>query len=138
MTPRIHLFTLDWYPYFFINQSINQIKWWLNRSLVAYLGASKLFRLEYVALPAVLQSLDQARYIFSSGFFLNISFETLLSIGQHCLQSNKVYKNIISIYIYRPRGTLPRFFERYWIFISPMHWEFIAFFLFLYMNIYIS
>jgi len=62
-----------------------------ERSLVANLGAANTFNSSHLEDKISQEMLKSANIIYSAGFFVTASPETMLECAKHCLKSNKPY-----------------------------------------------
>jgi adenosine kinase len=60
-----------------------------NRSLVANLSAANNFKVSHV--EKHWSVVENAKFFYSSGFFLTVSPESILKVGQYAAQSNKLF-----------------------------------------------
>lgn len=61
------------------------------RSLVANLAAANHFTKSHLEIPENKAVIDKARLFYISGFFLTVSPESILTIGQHAQEHNKIF-----------------------------------------------
>lgn len=62
-----------------------------ERSLVANLGAANHFKVDFVKQPENWAVVEKCRVIYSAGFFITASPETVLACAQHCAETDKTY-----------------------------------------------
>lgn len=62
-----------------------------ERSLVANLAAANHFQVEHARKPENWAVLEKARFVYSAGFFITVSPETILTTAQHCCDNDKTY-----------------------------------------------
>ncbi|XP_050725598.1 uncharacterized protein LOC127003241 isoform X2 [Eriocheir sinensis] len=61
------------------------------RSLVANLAAANHFSKSHLDIPENKALLEKAKFYYISGFFLTVSPESILTVGQHACEHNKVF-----------------------------------------------
>lgn len=62
-----------------------------ERSLVANLGAANKYKKEHFDSPEIQEILNKAQFLYSSGFFLTVSPDTVVALGEHAAKHNKVF-----------------------------------------------
>jgi sugar/nucleoside kinase (ribokinase family) len=62
-----------------------------ERSLVANLAAANNFKAEFLSAPANWALLEAARVVYSAGFFITVSPESIMAAAQHCAANDKTY-----------------------------------------------
>jgi len=62
-----------------------------ERSLVANLGAANKYQKSHFDNDLIQEKLNKAKFLYSAGFFLTVSPETLEAIGKHALENDKLY-----------------------------------------------
>ena len=67
-----------------------------DRSLVANLGAANHYKKEHLELPHIKAKIDAARIFYATGFFLTVSPDALISLGEHAEATNKAFTFNIS------------------------------------------
>jgi hypothetical protein len=68
-------------------------------SLVANLGAANKYKKDHFDSPEIQAKLNNAQFLYSSGFFLTVSPDTVVALGEHACANNKVlfFFNLIII-----------------------------------------
>jgi len=61
------------------------------RSLVAYLAAANHFTKSHLEIPENKALMEKAGFYYISGFFLTVSPESILMVGEHACENNKVF-----------------------------------------------
>ena len=61
-----------------------------SRSLVANLGAANKYSKDHFDSAEIQAKLNNAKFLYSAGFFLTVSTDTLIDIGKHAVENNKV------------------------------------------------
>jgi len=61
------------------------------RSLVANLAAANHFTKDHIDLPENKAIIDQAKLVYISGFFLTVSPDTIVAVGEHARANNKTF-----------------------------------------------
>jgi len=61
------------------------------RSLVANLAAANLFTKSHIEIPENHALIEKAKFYYISGFFLTVSPETIVEVGKHACEKNKVF-----------------------------------------------
>lgn len=59
------------------------------RSLVANLGAANHYKKDHLDQPENWALVEQAKYAYIGGFFLTVSPDSIVKVGEHCAQTNK-------------------------------------------------
>lgn len=67
-----------------------------ERSLVANLAAANNFKADHLKKPANWAVVEAARVIYSAGFFITVSPESIMASAKHCAEHDKVYAMNIS------------------------------------------
>jgi len=62
-----------------------------ERSLVANLAAANQYKKSHFDSPEIQALVNNAQYFYITGFFLTVSPETMIAVGEHCLQHNKTF-----------------------------------------------
>jgi len=62
-----------------------------ERSLVANLAAANNFKIDHCSTDKAKQMISSAKIIYTAGFFITVSVETMLMLGQECQKLNKPY-----------------------------------------------
>jgi adenosine kinase len=62
-----------------------------ERSLVANLAAANCYKKTHLDSEEVQAAVAAVKLVYATGFFLTVSVESLLSLGEHCLQKNKPF-----------------------------------------------
>lgn len=62
-----------------------------ERSLVANLAAANNFKADHVQKPDNWAVVEAARVIYSAGFFITVSPESIMAAAQHCAAHDKIY-----------------------------------------------
>jgi adenosine kinase len=62
-----------------------------ERSLVANLSAANNYKKTHFDSPEIQEVVQKAKYFYSTGFFLTVSPETAIALGQYASQSNKTF-----------------------------------------------
>merc|ERR1712130_374427 len=62
-----------------------------DRSLVAYLGAANKYQKDHFHSEPIQQFVNQAKFVYAAGFFLTVSPDTLLELGKHASEQNKLF-----------------------------------------------
>jgi len=62
-----------------------------ERSLVANLAAANKYKKDHFDSPEIQKLVNNAQFFYITGFFLTVSPETMLAVGEHCLQHNKTF-----------------------------------------------
>ena len=62
-----------------------------DRSLVANLAAANKYCKSHFDSEDIQARLTKSSFLYSAGFFLTVSTETLIDIGKHAVATNKVY-----------------------------------------------
>jgi adenosine kinase len=62
-----------------------------ERSLVANLAAANNFKSEFLARAENWKLVEAARVVYSAGFFITVSPESIMATAQHCAANDKVY-----------------------------------------------
>jgi adenosine kinase len=84
-----------------------------ERSLVANLAAANNFKADHLQKPENWALLEAARVVYSAGFFITVSPESILASAKHCAENDKIYSmNLSAPFIMQARGaarsTAPR------------------------------
>ncbi|KAB7494602.1 Adenosine kinase 2, partial [Armadillidium nasatum] len=66
------------------------------RSLVANLAAANHFSKSHLQIPENKEIINKAKYFYISGFFLTVSPESILEVGRHASENNKVFSMNLS------------------------------------------
>lgn len=62
-----------------------------DRSLIANLSAANNYKVAHYETADIQKVVGDATHIYSAGFFFTVSPETIMKVGQHCADNNKVY-----------------------------------------------
>jgi len=62
-----------------------------ERSLVTNLGAANHFKIDHLKQKHIHHLMVNARYYYSSGYFLTVSPDSIVYVGQHAAQEDKVF-----------------------------------------------
>ena len=62
-----------------------------NRSLVTKLDAANHFTISHLEEEANWKVVSSTKLVYSAGFFLTVSVDSMLKVAKHCSQSNKTY-----------------------------------------------
>jgi adenosine kinase len=62
-----------------------------ERSLIANLAAANTFTTEHLETPVAHELVDQAQIVYSAGFFLTVSVESMLQVAKQCVNDNKIF-----------------------------------------------
>jgi adenosine kinase len=62
-----------------------------ERSLVANLAAANTFAPSHIETDAAKTMISRAKIVYSAGFFLTVSVDSLLSIARKCAEDNKIF-----------------------------------------------
>eukprot|EP00013_Stygamoeba_regulata_P017002 CAMPEP_0177673826 /NCGR_PEP_ID=MMETSP0447-20121125/26186_1 /TAXON_ID=0 /ORGANISM="Stygamoeba regulata, Strain BSH-02190019" /LENGTH=345 /DNA_ID=CAMNT_0019181795 /DNA_START=71 /DNA_END=1108 /DNA_ORIENTATION=+ len=62
-----------------------------ERSLVANLAAANCYKKAHLDSDEVQAAVAAVKLVYATGFFLTVSVESLLSLGEHCLKENKPF-----------------------------------------------
>ena len=62
-----------------------------ERSLVANLAAANKYNAEHFATEELKAVLADASVVYSSGFFLTVSVDSMIAAGKHCAEAGKTY-----------------------------------------------
>eukprot|EP00744_Colponema_vietnamica_P003542 GILI01005417.1.p1 GENE.GILI01005417.1~~GILI01005417.1.p1 ORF type:complete len:364 (-),score=137.12 GILI01005417.1:92-1156(-) len=60
-----------------------------ERSLVANIAAANCYKIEHLKSEPVWSAVQQCKVFYSSGFFLTVSPDSMVAVGEHCAQTNK-------------------------------------------------
>ncbi|KAI3648855.1 hypothetical protein MP228_006709 [Amoeboaphelidium protococcarum] len=61
------------------------------RSLVANLSAANHYKVDHIKQAENWKLVTQAKYFYSSGFFLTVSVDTMLAVAKHAVENNKTF-----------------------------------------------
>jgi len=76
-----------------------------ERSLVANLAAANNFKSEFLTKSENWKLVEEARVVYSAGFFITVSPESILATAQHCATHDKTYcMNLSAPFIMQVRG----------------------------------
>lgn len=67
-----------------------------ERSLVAHLGAANEYKHYHFESPEIQQLLPKIDIVYSAGFFLTVSPETVVQLGKHCAEHNKIFVLLVA------------------------------------------
>jgi adenosine kinase len=62
-----------------------------ERSLVANLAAANNYKVDHLKQPENWAVVEQARVMYSAGFFITVSPESMLAVAQHAAENDKTY-----------------------------------------------
>jgi len=62
-----------------------------ERSLVANVSAANCYALEHLHSEPIQKVVAATKVIYSAGFFLTVSPESMVELGKHCMEANKVF-----------------------------------------------
>jgi adenosine kinase len=62
-----------------------------ERTLVANLGAANLYDVNHLETKEIQELINRAKFFYVTGFFLTVSPQSLIKLGQHACQHNKVH-----------------------------------------------
>ena len=62
-----------------------------NRSLVTKLDAANCFTISHIEEEVNWAVVQAAKVVYSAGFFLTVSADSMLKVAKHCAQNNKTY-----------------------------------------------
>eukprot|EP00638_Chattonella_subsalsa_P008153 CAMPEP_0117760686 /NCGR_PEP_ID=MMETSP0947-20121206/16788_1 /TAXON_ID=44440 /ORGANISM="Chattonella subsalsa, Strain CCMP2191" /LENGTH=351 /DNA_ID=CAMNT_0005581445 /DNA_START=43 /DNA_END=1098 /DNA_ORIENTATION=- len=62
-----------------------------ERSLVANLAAANFFTPDHMETDKAKELLNSSKIVYIAGFFLTVSLDTILSVGNHCVDNNKIF-----------------------------------------------
>jgi len=62
-----------------------------ERTLVANLGAANKYAKSHFDSDEIQAKLNKAKFLYSAGFFLTVSTDTLVDIGKHAVENNKLF-----------------------------------------------
>ncbi|KAI7844663.1 hypothetical protein COHA_001752 [Chlorella ohadii] len=62
-----------------------------ERSLVANLAAANNYKVDHLQQPENMECLEKARVIYSAGFFITVSPESMLTMAKHACENDKTY-----------------------------------------------
>lgn len=62
-----------------------------DRSLIANLSAANLYKTEHYDTEEIQKVVADAKFVYSAGFFLTVSPDTVQKIGAHCAENDKVF-----------------------------------------------
>jgi len=62
-----------------------------ERSLVANLAAANKYKKDHFDSPEIQALVNNAQYFYITGFFLTVSPETMIAVGEHALHHNKTF-----------------------------------------------
>ncbi len=61
-----------------------------ERSLIANLSAANTFHVDHLDTPTAVEMVDRAKLFYMAGFFLTVSVDSILKIGKHAVENNKI------------------------------------------------
>lgn len=67
-----------------------------NRSLVTRLDAANEYKKSHLVTKEVWQLIQEADFFYIAGFFLTVSNESILEVGEHAVEENKVFSMNLS------------------------------------------
>ncbi|XP_051114015.1 adenosine kinase 2-like [Andrographis paniculata] len=67
-----------------------------ERSLVANLSAANCYKIDHLKKPENWALVEKAKYIYSAGFFLTVSPESVLLVAEHAAAKNKIFATNLS------------------------------------------
>lgn len=62
-----------------------------DRSLVANLAAANNYKVDHLSQPENWAVVEKAKLVYSAGFFITVSPESILKTAKHCAEANKIY-----------------------------------------------
>jgi len=62
-----------------------------ERSLVANLGAANMYKKEHFDSEDIQNRLNASKFIYTAGFFLTVSVDTLIDLGKHACENDKTF-----------------------------------------------
>ncbi|KAG0599647.1 hypothetical protein M758_12G168600 [Ceratodon purpureus] len=62
-----------------------------ERSLVAYLAAAGMYKVDHLRKPENWALVEKAHYFYSAGFFLTVSPDTLMLVAKHAAATGKIF-----------------------------------------------
>jgi len=62
-----------------------------DRSLVANLGAAQKFEFSFLSTPEVKESIEKAKIFYTTGYFLTVSPESVIHLGKHAVEKDKIF-----------------------------------------------
>ncbi|GHP03162.1 hypothetical protein PPROV_000191700 [Pycnococcus provasolii] len=62
-----------------------------ERSLVANLAAANNYKIAHLEKPENWAMVEAAKVVYSAGFFITVSPDSMMKVAQHCCEENKVY-----------------------------------------------
>jgi len=84
-----------------------------ERSLVANLAAANAYKHEHLLTEEIQEYIKKAKYFYFSGFFLTVSPESIMHIGKHAVENNKLFminlsaQFVVSVFKDRLLAALP-------------------------------
>ena len=76
-----------------------------ERSLVANLAAANNFKADHVQKPENWAVVEAARVVYSAGFFIPVSPDSIIAVAKHCADNDKIYcMNLSAPFIMQVRG----------------------------------
>jgi hypothetical protein len=76
-----------------------------ERSLVANLAAANNFKADHLRQPSNWAVLEAARVVYSAGFFITVSPESIMAAAKHCAEHDKAYcMNISAPFLVQARA----------------------------------
>ena len=67
-----------------------------DRSLVTHLGAANFFNVSHIHKTEMQSAIECAQYFYITGYFVTHSLETILEVGKHAAQHNKLFSMNLS------------------------------------------
>jgi adenosine kinase len=61
-----------------------------ERSLIANLSAANTFKVSHLDTPQAIEMVERAKLFYMAGFFLTVSVESILRVGKHAAENNKI------------------------------------------------
>jgi len=62
-----------------------------ERSLVTNLGAANCYKISHFQTPEIQKVVSNAKFLYSTGYFITVSTETLIAMGKHAAENNKPF-----------------------------------------------
>jgi adenosine kinase len=76
-----------------------------ERSMIANLAAANCYKKEHLDTDTIKPVVENAKFVYISGFFLTVSTESIAFVGQHCCDNNKTFAMNLSA------PFIPQFFK---------------------------
>jgi adenosine kinase len=76
-----------------------------ERALVPNLGAASTFKVSHLETEEAKTAIQKAKILYSAGFFLKVSVESVVSICKHLVEENKIYcMNLSASFVIKSLG----------------------------------